>query len=94
LFPQEHTFSYVLSGVNDWDIDGTKQCVTSLKLQVQSVVARVVFPHEDNSRLISNSRETVKKALFVLIGQPGKQSSCLASPTPPSGYKAQGVKCK
>jgi hypothetical protein len=94
LFPQEHNFSHVLSGVDDWDIDDTKQCVTSLGLQVQSVVARVVFPHEDNSRLISNSQETVEKTLFVLVGQPAKQSSCLASPTPPSGYEAQDVECK
>jgi hypothetical protein len=39
LFPQEHNFSHVLSGVDDWDIDDTKQCVTLLGHQVQSVVA-------------------------------------------------------
>jgi hypothetical protein len=74
--------------------DGTKQCATLLGLHVQSVVARVNFPHKDNSGLISNSQRIVKKALFVLVRRPAKQSTCLASPTTPSGCQAQGVECK
>jgi hypothetical protein len=71
--------------------DDTKQCVTSLGLQVQSVVARAKFSPRGNSRFISNSQGTVEKSLFILVRQPIKQSLCLASPTPPSGYQAQGV---
>jgi hypothetical protein len=36
------------------------------------------------------TRETVKKALFVLIRKPAKLSPYLASPTPPSGCQEQG----
>jgi hypothetical protein len=42
------------------------KCV-KLGLHVQSVVARVNFPHEVNSGLISNSRGTIEKALIVLL---------------------------
>jgi hypothetical protein len=42
------------------------KCV-KLGLQVQSVVARVNFPHVGNSGLILNSRGTVEKALIVLL---------------------------
>jgi hypothetical protein len=61
---------------------------------MKSVVSRVNFPHKDNLGLISNSRGTVQKSLFVLDRQPTKQSPCLASPTPPGGCQAQGVECK
>jgi hypothetical protein len=61
---------------------------------VQSVVARVNFPHKDNSGLISNSQRIVKEALFVFVRQTAKQSLCLVSPTPPSGCESQGVECK
>jgi hypothetical protein len=40
---------------------------SSSGLQVQSVVARVNFPHEGTHGLISNSRGTVKKAPLVLL---------------------------
>jgi hypothetical protein len=63
-------------------------------LQVQSVLARVSFPHEETRGLISNSRGTVVKALFNLVRQPAKQSPCLAYPTPPSSCQPQGVEYK
>jgi hypothetical protein len=53
--------------------DGIKQCATSMGLQVQSVVVRVKFSHERTRDLISNSRGTVEKALFVLVRQPAKK---------------------
>jgi hypothetical protein len=65
-----------------------------LGLQVRSVIARVNFPHKETRGLISNSQGTVVKALFVLVRQPAKQSPCLVSPTPPSGFQAQSIKCK
>jgi hypothetical protein len=39
----------------------------SLGLQVQSVVAKVNFPHEETRGLISNSRGPVEKALLILL---------------------------
>jgi hypothetical protein len=58
---------------------------------VQSVIARVNFPHEGTQSLISNSRGTVEKAHIFFFKQPAKQFPCLVSPTPPSGFQAQGV---
>jgi hypothetical protein len=69
----------------------TKQYATLLGLQVRGVVARLDFPHKDNSGFISNSQGTVKKSLFLSFA---KQSPCLESPTPPSGCQPQGVQCK
>jgi hypothetical protein len=74
--------------------DDTKQCATLLELQEQSVVARVNFSHEGTWGLYRTLEEKFKKALFILVRQPAKQSHCLASPTPPSGCQAQGVECK
>jgi hypothetical protein len=48
------------------------------------------FPHKDDLGLISNSWETVKKALFVLIMQTTKLVPYLLSPTPSSGCQAKG----
>jgi hypothetical protein len=52
------------------------------------------FSPRGNSGFISNSRGIVKKDLFILVRQAAKQYPCLASPTPPSGWQAQGVECK
>jgi hypothetical protein len=66
--------------------------VNSSGLQVQSVVARVNFPHEGTRGLISNSPGTVEKLCSFFFKRPTKQSPRLVSPTPPSGCQAQGVK--
>jgi hypothetical protein len=58
---------------------------------VQSVVARVNFPHEGTWGLISNSWEQLRKLSSFFFKQPAKQLPCLVSPTPPSGCQAQGV---
>jgi hypothetical protein len=58
---------------------------------VQSVVARVNFPHEGTRGLISNSQGTVKKALVILLQATCKTIFCFVSPTLPSGCQAQGV---
>jgi hypothetical protein len=61
-------------------------------LQVQSIVARVNFPHEGTHGLISTLGEQSKKLRSFFFKQPAKQSPCLVSPTPLSGCQAQGVK--
>jgi hypothetical protein len=71
--------------------DDTKQGANSLGLQVQSVVARVNFPPQGNSRFISNSWGTVEKLSSFFVKQPTKKIPCLVSPTPLSGCQAQGV---
>jgi hypothetical protein len=64
-------------------------------LQVQTVVARVNFPHEGTQGLISNSWGTVKKSPIVLLQATCKTISLSVSPTPSSGCQAQGVNvCK
>jgi hypothetical protein len=75
-------------------LDDIKQCATSLGLRVHSIVARVNFPHEKTRGLYQTIGEQSKKALFLLVRQPAKQSPCLASPTQPSGCQAQGIECK
>jgi hypothetical protein len=62
-----------------------------LGLEVQSVVARVNFPQEGNTGLISNSRGTVEKSIIILLQATCKQFLVLLSPTPSSGCQAQGV---
>jgi hypothetical protein len=66
------------------------KCANLLGLQVQSDVAREIFPTRVTWGLITNYRGTVEKALSVLIKQPAKQVPCLVSPTPPSGCQEQG----
>jgi hypothetical protein len=74
-----------------WEGVMTLSKCAKLGLQVQSVVARVNFPHEENSRLILNSRGTVKKLLSFFLQQPAKLFLVLASPNLPSSCQAQGV---
>jgi hypothetical protein len=63
----------------------------SLGLQVQSVVARVNFPHEETQVLYQTLGEQSKKLSLFFFKQPTKQFPYLVSPTPPSGYQTQGV---
>jgi hypothetical protein len=56
-------------------------------------VARQSSPQDDLG-LLSNSQETVEKALSVLIKQPAKQVPSLVSPTSPSGCQAQGFEIR
>jgi hypothetical protein len=58
---------------------------------VQSIVARVNFPHEESRGLYRTLGEQSKKLSLFFVKQPIKQFPCLASPTPPSGCQAQGV---
>jgi hypothetical protein len=51
-----------------------------LGLQVQSVVARLNFPHEENSGLILNSQGIVKKALILLLPTTCKTIPCFCVP--------------
>jgi hypothetical protein len=67
-----------------------RKCANSLGLQVQSDVAREIFPTRVTRGLILNSRGTVKKALSILVKQPAKQVPCLVYPSPPSDCQAQG----
>jgi hypothetical protein len=62
-----------------------------LGLQVQSVVARVNFPHEGTRGLYRTLGEQSKKLCSFFFQQPAKQFLVLVSPTPPSGCQAQGV---
>jgi hypothetical protein len=63
----------------------------SLGLQVQSVVARVNFRHEETRGLYQTLGEQLKKLSSFIIKQPAKQFPCLVSPTPPSGCQTQDV---
>jgi hypothetical protein len=65
------------------------KCANSLVLQVQSDIAREIFPRRVTRGLITNSRGTVEKVLSVLVKKPAKQVPCLVSPTPPSGCQEQ-----
>jgi hypothetical protein len=69
-----------------------RKSANSLVIQVQSDVAREIFPTRVTHGLISNTRGTVEKSLFVLVKRPTKQVPCLMWPTPPSGWQAQGFK--
>jgi hypothetical protein len=60
--------------------DDTKQGANSSELQVQSVVARVHFPHEGTRGLISNSRGIAAKALVVLLKATCKTTSLSCVP--------------
>jgi hypothetical protein len=71
--------------------DDTKQGANSLGLQVQSVVARVNFFHEETWGLYRTLGEQSKKLSLFFVKQPTKQFPCLVSPTPPSGCQAQDV---
>jgi hypothetical protein len=62
-----------------------------LGLQVQSIVARVNFSHERTQGLYRTLGEQSKKLRSFFFQQPAKQFLVLVSPTPPSGYQAQGV---
>jgi hypothetical protein len=63
----------------------------SLGLQVQSVVVRVNFSHEETQGLYRTLGEQSKKLSSFFFKQPAKQLPCLVSPTLPSGSQAQGV---
>jgi hypothetical protein len=65
--------------------------VNSSGFQVQSVVARVNFPHMETRGLLSNSRGIVRKLCSFFFKQPAKQFPRLVFPTPPGGCQAQGV---
>jgi hypothetical protein len=56
------------------------KCANLLGLQVHIDVARENFPTRVTGGLISDSRGTVKKALYVLVKQPAKQVPSLVSP--------------
>jgi hypothetical protein len=71
--------------------DDTKQGANSLGLQVQSIVARVNFPHKESRGLYRTLGEQSKKLSLFFVKQPTKQFPCLVSPTPSSGCQAQGV---
>jgi hypothetical protein len=62
-----------------------------LGLQVQSVVARVNFPHEGTRGLYRTLKEQSKKLLSFFFQPPVKQFIGLVSPTSLSGCQAQGV---
>jgi hypothetical protein len=49
-------------------IHDTKQCVTLLGLQVQSVLARVNFPHEETQGLYQTLGEQSKKLSLLSSG--------------------------
>jgi hypothetical protein len=51
-----------------WICDDTKQRATSLGLQVQSVVARVNFPHEETRGLYQTLGERLKKLSSFSLG--------------------------
>jgi hypothetical protein len=61
-------------------------------LQVQSVVARVNFPHEGTRGLISNSRGIVEKAIIVLLQATCKTTSL--SCVPNSTEWLSSTRCK
>jgi hypothetical protein len=61
------------------DVMTLSKCA-KLGFQVQSVVARVNFLHERNSRFISNSRGTIGKALVVLLPATYKIIPCSCVP--------------
>jgi hypothetical protein len=75
--PMEHSsihYQQIVIGVSNKGGGGGNMQLMALSkgansqgLQVQSVVARVNFPHEGTQDLISNSRGTVKKAPIVLL---------------------------
>jgi hypothetical protein len=58
---------------------------------VQSVVARVNFPHKKTRGLYRTLGEPSKKLSSFFVKQHTKQFPCLVSPTPLSGCQAQGV---
>jgi hypothetical protein len=58
---------------------------------VQSVVARVNFPHEKTRGLYRTLGEQSKKLSLFFVKQPTKQFPCLVSPTPLSSCQGQGV---
>jgi hypothetical protein len=66
----------------------------SLGLQVQSVVARINFPHEETWDLYQTLRKQSKRLLSFFFKQSTKQFLYLVSPTPPSRFQAQGVNVK
>jgi hypothetical protein len=70
--------------------DDTKQVCHFVGTPSVECCIKKKFPHKDDYGLISNSRGTVKKSLFILVRQPAEQVPCLVSPTPPSACQAQG----
>jgi hypothetical protein len=71
--------------------DDTKQGANSLGVQLQSVVARVNFTHEETRGLYRTLGEQLKNLSSFFIKQPTKQFPCLVSPNPLSGFQAQDV---
>jgi hypothetical protein len=59
----------------------SKQGSSSLGLQVQSVVARVNFPHEKTQGLYQTLGEQSKRLSSFFVKQPTKQFPCLMSDT-------------
>jgi hypothetical protein len=68
--------------------------VSSLGLQVQSVVTRVNFPHEGTRGLISNSRGTDEKALVTLLQTTCKTTSLSCVPNSTKWLSSTRCKCK
>jgi hypothetical protein len=66
----------------------------SLELQVQSVIARVNFPHEGTRGLISNSWGTVKKAPIFLLQITCKTISLSCVPNSTKWLSSTRCKCK
>jgi hypothetical protein len=62
-FASVNAFLCSLTTVPENSLDDTKQCATSLGLQVKSVVARVNFPHEGTWSLYRTLRESQKSSL-------------------------------
>jgi hypothetical protein len=57
-----------MSGARPWGAADTKKCATSLGLRVQSVVARVNFPHEGTQGLYQTLGEQSKKLYLFSSG--------------------------
>jgi hypothetical protein len=75
-----------------WRTIDTKQVCQFIGTPSVECCSKTIFPTRVTWGLISNSRGTVKEALFILVRQPAKQVPCLVSPNPPSGCQAQGFK--
>jgi hypothetical protein len=65
-----------------------------LGLQVHSVVARVNFPPQGNSGLISNTRGIVKKALFILLPATCEPILCSYVPNSTEWLSSTRRECK
>jgi hypothetical protein len=75
-------------------LDDSKQGANSLGLQVQSVVARVIFPHEETRSLYQTLGEQSKKLSSFFVRQPTKQFHCIVSPKSTEWLSSTRCECK